>query len=137
MIQLEILSVLDQSISFGCNLKVLSKKLREFIIVITTLALVINVFMFSGFEMCTTLRINTSCFIIFFGLGTESKMMNLMLHCVNNFKCNIQNLVAFRRFNYRVRQILFLENALKKPAEYFLKFLFLFESTILPVNNGK
>ena len=26
---------------------------------------------------------------------------------------------------------------LKKAAEYFLKFLFLFESTILPVNNGK
>ena len=31
---------------------------------------------------------------------------------------------------------LFLENALKKTTEYFLKF-FLFESTILPVNNGK
>ena len=31
----------------------------------------------------------------------------------------------------------FLENALKKVTEYFLKFLFLFESTILPVNNGK
>ena len=31
----------------------------------------------------------------------------------------------------------FLENALKKTTEYFLKFLFLFESTILPINNGK
>ena len=31
----------------------------------------------------------------------------------------------------------FLENALKINTEYFLKFLFLFESTILPVNNGK
>ena len=31
----------------------------------------------------------------------------------------------------------FLENALKKSTEYFLKFLFLFESTILPVNSGK
>ena len=31
----------------------------------------------------------------------------------------------------------FLENALKKATEYFLKYLFLFESTILPVNNGK
>ena len=31
-----------------------------------------------------------------------------------------------------------LENALrKKTTEYFLKFLFLFESTILPVNNEK
>ena len=30
-----------------------------------------------------------------------------------------------------------LENALKKTTEYFLKFNFLFESTILPVNNGK
>ena len=40
---------------------------------------------------------------------------------------------------YRVRQIpfFFLENALKNTTEYFLKFLFLFESTILPVNNGK
>ena len=28
----------------------------------------------------------------------------------------------------------FLENALKKTTEYFLKFIFLFESTILPVN---
>ena len=34
---------------------------------------------------------------------------------------------------YRVRQIpFFLENALTKNAEYFRKFLFLFESTILP-----
>ena len=34
---------------------------------------------------------------------------------------------------HRVRQITFLlENALKKTTEYFLKFLFLFESTILP-----
>ena len=31
----------------------------------------------------------------------------------------------------------FLENGLKKATEYFLKFLFLFESTILPVNNCK
>ena len=31
----------------------------------------------------------------------------------------------------------FLENALKKTVEYFRKFLFLFESTILPVNNRK
>ena len=31
----------------------------------------------------------------------------------------------------------FLENALEKTTEYFPKFLFLFESTILPVNNGK
>ena len=39
---------------------------------------------------------------------------------------------------YRVRQITFcLENALKKSTEYFLKFLLLFESAILPVNNEK
>ena len=40
---------------------------------------------------------------------------------------------------YRVRQIpfFFLENALKKTTEYFLKFFFLFECTILPVNNEK
>ena len=31
----------------------------------------------------------------------------------------------------------FLANALKKTTEYFLQLLFLFESTILPVNNGK
>ena len=30
-----------------------------------------------------------------------------------------------------------LENALKKTTKYFSRFLFLFESTILPVNNGK
>ena len=33
--------------------------------------------------------------------------------------------------------IFFLENGLKKTIEYFLKFLFLFEITILPVNNGR
>ena len=32
---------------------------------------------------------------------------------------------------------LFLEKALKKTTIYFLKFLSLFKSTILPVNNGK
>ena len=32
---------------------------------------------------------------------------------------------------------LFLENPLKKINEYFLKFPFLFENTILPINNGK
>ena len=31
----------------------------------------------------------------------------------------------------------FLENALKKTTKYFPKFLFLFESAILPFNNGK
>ena len=41
-------------------------------------------------------------------------------------------------FNYRVRQIpFFLENAFKKTTKYFLKFLFLFESTIFPINNEK
>ena len=46
-------------------------------------------------------------------------------------------IVAFSK-KYRVRQILFfLENALKKTTEYFLKFLSLFESTIIPANNGK
>ena len=35
-----------------------------------------------------------------------------------------------------VKQLLFLENALKKTTKYFLKFLFVFESTILLVNNG-
>ena len=47
------------------------------------------------------------------------------------------NTVCFKL--YRVRQIpcfFFLENALKKTTEYFLKFIFLFESTILPVNSG-
>ena len=32
---------------------------------------------------------------------------------------------------------LFLENVLKKITEYFLKFLFLFENTILLINDGK
>ena len=41
-------------------------------------------------------------------------------------------------FLYRVRQITFsFLKCYKKTTEYFLKFLFLFESTILPVNNGK
>ena len=41
-------------------------------------------------------------------------------------------------FKYRVRQITFsFLKCYKKTTEYFLKFLFLFESTILPVNNGK
>ena len=31
----------------------------------------------------------------------------------------------------------FFGKCLKKTTEYFLKFLFLFKSTILPVNNGK
>ena len=31
----------------------------------------------------------------------------------------------------------FFLNALKKSTEYFLKFLFLFESTIFRINNGK
>ena len=35
------------------------------------------------------------------------------------------------------KYLFFLEHALKKTSEYFLKFFFLFESTILPVNNGK
>ena len=40
--------------------------------------------------------------------------------------------------NYRVHQIpFFSENALKKTVEFFLKLLFLFQSTIHPVNNGK
>ena len=39
---------------------------------------------------------------------------------------------------YRVRQITFsFLKYYKKTTEYFLKFLSLFESTILPVNNGK
>ena len=36
---------------------------------------------------------------------------------------------------YRVRQIPFFGK--KKTTEYFPKFIFLFESTILPVTNGK
>ena len=38
---------------------------------------------------------------------------------------------------YRVRQITFFWKMLWKNTEYFLKFRFLFESTILPVKNGK
>ena len=36
-----------------------------------------------------------------------------------------------------IQQLFFSENALRKTAEYFLKFLFLFESTIPPINNEK
>ena len=54
---------------------------------------------------------------------------------------NVFNFTIYKYFKiiiYRIRQItFFLENAFKKTTEYFLKFLFLFESTILPVNNEK
>ena len=51
---------------------------------------------------------------------------------------SIANLSVYANILYRVRQIPFiLENASKKTTKYFLKFLFLFESIILPVNNGK
>ena len=49
-----------------------------------------------------------------------------------------QQFVSNNKVLYRVRQIpFFIEYALKKTTEHFLKFLFLFESPILPVNNGK
>ena len=35
------------------------------------------------------------------------------------------------------KQLFLLKNALKKSTKNFLKFLFLFERTIFPVNNGK
>ena len=45
---------------------------------------------------------------------------------------------VYTAIHYRVRQIpFFLENALKETINHFLKFLFLFESAILPVNNGE
>ena len=48
--------------------------------------------------------------------------------------CNLQTTKSL----YRDRQIpSFCENALKKTTEYFLKFLVLFESKMLSVNNGK
>ena len=51
----------------------------------------------------------------------------------------VQNIVIGYNWKlYRVRQITFsFLKCYKKTTEYFLKFLFLFESTILPVNNGK
>ena len=38
---------------------------------------------------------------------------------------------------YKVRQITFFGRYFKKTTKYFPKFLFWFESTIFPVNNGK
>ena len=51
---------------------------------------------------------------------------------------SLKNLIYHKKM-YRLRQIrLFFEKCFKKKTtEYFLKFLCLFESTILPVNNGK
>ena len=52
------------------------------------------------------------------------------------FSHNIEQ--STQAFWYRIRQIHFLWKMFKKKTtEYFLKFLFLFESTILPFNNGK
>ena len=39
--------------------------------------------------------------------------------------------------NESAKYLIFFENDLKKTFEYFLKFLYLFEGIILPVNNGK
>ena len=51
---------------------------------------------------------------------------------------------AIKQIRFEIMHNLFLPpntfffgNALKKTIEYFLKFLFLFEIKILPVNNGK
>ena len=59
----------------------------------------------------------------------KSNVLNtaVVLPLLEYFKCTVQDPPT----------IFFLENALKKTIEYYLKFLFLFESTILPVNNGK
>ena len=60
----------------------------------------------------------------------------------NNKNDIIGTIILQKAYNslpfYRVRQIpfLFFEKCFKKTTEYFLKFLFLFASTILPVNNG-
>ena len=51
------------------------------------------------------------------------------------FAINNQKFEKF--FNYRVRQISFFGKWFIKATEYFLKFISLFESTILAVNNGK
>ena len=48
-----------------------------------------------------------------------------------------KNLIRIRqKFVQGQPNTFFLENALKKTTGDFLKFIFLFESTILPVNNG-
>ena len=66
--------------------------------------------------------------------------------------CNVIKFWKYFNFNYCTEVIIlhyfhtyitgsgkyiFFENALKETTEYSLKFLFSFESTILPVNNGK
>ena len=58
--------------------------------------------------------------------------------CVPHTLIGISELtLASYRLHTGSAKYLFFEYTLKKTTEYFLKFLFLFESTVLPLNNGK
>ena len=67
---------------------------------------------------------------------------NHFLHCFNIFigfwrarATRMSNITDI--FSAFLKPVFFLENALKKILNIFSNFFFLFESTIVPVNNGK
>ena len=73
---------------------------------------------------------------------TYIKNITRLLDYLNNNYGNLYPILSnhdsISSQEYKLRQIPFsLGKCFKKTAEYFLKFLFLFESLILPVNNGK
>ena len=66
-----------------------------------------------------------------------------LFHSTKKKKKNYRILTTTKRLHKKikknftfVRQVPFSGKCFKKTTEYFLKFLFLFESTILSVNNG-
>ena len=58
-------------------------------------------------------------------IGPSKSVLVYALH-------SLENILGLARFRVFVPNIY-----IKKPTEYIFKFLFLFESTILPVNNEK
>ena len=63
----------------------------------------------------------------------ENMCLNINMHTYIN---TVDKIFLKHFLLYRVRQIFFFGKCFKKTTEYILPFLFLFESTIHPVNNG-
>ena len=69
-----------------------------------------------------------------------STLMNQTYFKWSEFDVNVERIllnVLVSMNESEVRKYLFFGKYFKKTSEYFLKFLFLFEITMLPVNNGK
>ena len=93
-----------------------------------------------GSSLCLPLldmKIKLNFFLYFFTAKTHLFSFFIDV-CSYNERKRKFSIFTFK-FNkkYRVRKIPFFWKMLKKTTEYFLKLLFLFESTILPFNNGK